>query len=63
MSGAENLAMFRTRRSIEALLMTKTGRRRASRHKDPNATEIALGLCAFLAIAAFGLSLAAFLGG
>ena len=54
--------MFRTRHSIEALLMTKAARRRASSHMGPSGIEIALGLAAFVAIIALGLYLAAVLG-
>jgi hypothetical protein len=63
MSAAEDLAMIRTRRTLEALLMTKTARRRASYHRDPSVIEIVLGLAAFVAVAAFGLYLAAALAG
>jgi hypothetical protein len=55
--------MFRTRHSIEAQLMTKAARRRGSAHRDPSAIEIALGLAAFIAVAALGLFLATAFGG
>ena len=55
--------MFRTRHSIEAILMTRAARRRASPHRDPSAIEIVLGLAAFITIAAGTLYLAAALGG
>ena len=55
--------MFRTRHSIEALLMTEAARRRASPHRDPNAVEIALGLAAFVTVAVSLLYLATVVGG
>lgn len=54
--------MFRTRHSIEALLMAKASRRSPPR-RAPSAIEIALGLGAFVGLAAGVLFLAATLGG
>lgn len=55
--------MVHTRHSLQALLMTKTPRRRSSLHREPSALQIGLGLCAFVAVLALLLFFATVIGG
>lgn len=54
--------MFRTRRELEAQLITKAARRRAAPHRDPSLFELIVGLSAFVFIVTICLSAAAWPG-